>query len=710
MKLPLAGLILLCPTLAGAQNPNEPRTTFPAATELVTVDVVVDDRQGSPLLGLKAEDFTVTEDGVPQEVTAFEAVTRPSTGQATNRDPSAKFTIPDLTPRVSSNVDAAGREGRTFVVVFDELHLDLAEAGRGRQAVAELLRTGVGDHDRVVLVGTAEGTRWTAGLPEGREALLSVLGRLQGRRVGEMQKDAISDYEAMRIDRDSDPIVTERVVRRFKATGAIHVETRLRGDSADQGESLGPDRETVRARAAQVYARSAAQDETTLGILERAVASLSAVRGRKSVILVSGGLVQDGHLDGFRRVVVEARRANAALYFLDARGLTAASSSLSAESGVAVDFNDLGSTLTEGREQSEGSEGLAADTGGFSVRNENDLKGGIARIARESASYYLLGYAPVNKRADGRFRKIQVKVAREGTKVRARRGYYAPGGTTRAPKAAPETRDAAMQRSLDSPFDLGEVPLRAIAHAFEETQPGKVRVFVTVEADIRGLAFEERGGSAKDTLELLLVIANRETGEFHRFDQQFEMSFRPETRARYAKTWFPIAREAPLVPGGYQARIVVRDKNSGRIGTLTHDFEVPKSTGLRLSTPILSDRLREDGPDAGRTPEPVAYRTFAPTGMLHVRFEVYGAAKDAATGRPHVTAGFSIRRADGRFLGAAPETPLAPGPDGGLVRTLGTSLEGVPAGRYELIVVVTDLAAGQVAEAREPFEVEPKVP
>ena len=192
MKLPLAVLTLLCPTLAGAQNPNEPRPTFPAATELVTVDVVVDDRQGAPVLGLRAEDFTVTEDGVPQEVTAFEAVTRPSGSQVSSpRVPDGapsggglEFTIPDLTPRVSSNVDAAGREGRTFVVLFDELHLDLPEARRGRDAVAEFLRSGAGDRDRVVLVGTGEGTRWAARIPEGREALLSVLGRLQGREVG----------------------------------------------------------------------------------------------------------------------------------------------------------------------------------------------------------------------------------------------------------------------------------------------------------------------------------------------------------------------------------------------------------------------------------------------------------------------------------------------------------------------------------------------
>jgi VWFA-related protein len=685
----------LSPWAAGGRQTETP-PSFPAGTELVTVDVVVLDKQGLPVSGLGREEFSIAEEGKPQELAAFEAV---------DLRPPAPSAVAPLLPalRPSSNVGGAAF-GRSFVIVFDELHLTPAEANRGRAAVTEFLKTGVVERDRVTLVGTSEGAFWSTRIPEGSDTLLQVLGRLQGRRFLEDARDEMSDWEAMRIERERDPIVTDRVARRFIASGAVRQETRQRGE-ADTGADREGQRIDVRARASQVYARVEAQNEATLGVLERSFASLGPVRGRKSVILVSGGFINDPRDGGLRKAVTESRRANAALYFLDARGLTADTSSLSAESGVAIDFNDLGSTLTEARERSEGTEGLAADTGGFSVRNQNDLKGGIARIARESASYYLLGYAPQNKRADGRFRKIEVKVAREGSKVRARRGYYAPGGTNRAPKAAPETRDAAMQRSLDSPFALGEVPLRAIAHAFEETQPGKVRVFLTVEADIRGLAFEERGGSAKDTLELLLVIANRETGEFHRFDQQLEMNFRPETRARYAKSWFPIAREAPLVPGGYQARIVVRDKNSGRMGTLTHDFVVPPLAGLRLSTPILSDRLREGGPEAGRTPEPIARRTFAPLGMLHVRFEVYGAAKDKGTGRPNVTGGFSIRRADGRFLAAAPETPLVPGPDGALARTLGTPLEGVPAGRYELIIVVTDVAGGQVAEAREPFEV-----
>jgi hypothetical protein len=184
------------------------------------------------------------------------------------------------------------------------------------------------------------------------------------------------------------------------------------------------------------------------------------------------------------------------------------------------------------------------------------------------------------------------------------------------------------------------------------------------------------------------------------------MSLQPETRARYARTWFPIARELKLAPGAYQARIVVRDRNSGRVGSLAHAFEVPRISGLRISTPLLSDRLREATGES-RTPEPTARRTFAPTGVLHCRFDVYGAAMDPSTGQANVTAGFSIRRSDGRFLTAAPPTPLKPGPEGSLTRALGLPLEGVPAGHYELIVVVTDIAGGTAAEAREPFVIEP---
>jgi VWFA-related protein len=696
--------VALTATSVGAQTqaPPERRApqatgtpSFPAGTELVTVDAVVQDKKGEPILGLTAADFTIKEDGVIQGVQAFEAVDRPA------QVPPSGTAVP-VARRTSSNVDAAARVARSFVFVFDERHLDPAEAQRGRVALTRFLETGVGAGDRVTLVGTRAGVAWTARLPEGHEGLLQVLNQLQGRRSGEFVRDAISDYEALRIDRDSDPIVIDRVARRFVATGGIHRDARLPGDPPDRGENLDSERGLVRARAAEVYSRVATDNETTLALIERSLDGLAAVRGRKSMILVSGGFVHDPHLGSFRRVVTAARRANAALYFIDARGLSGAPSAVQADSGVPTDFNDLGSTLEESREQSEGSESLAADTGGFSVR-DNDLLGGLERIGRESTSYYLLGYKPAEVRADGRFRKIEVTVGREGARVRARRGYYAPDAADKTRRV--EAGDAALQRAVNSPFELADVPLRATTHVFGEAAPGKSAVLLTAEADIRGVAFATRGGTAKDTLELLLVVTNRESAEFYRFDQQFEMSFRAETRARYEATWFPITRKLELVPGSYQAKIIVRDHNAGRLGSLTHDFDVAAPDGLRLSTPILSDRVREETPGA-RVPEPIARRTFAPSGVLHCHFEVYGAATDPKTGEPDVTAGFAIRRSDGRFLTAMPETPLRAGPDGSLARTFGTPLEGAPPGRYEMIVLVTDVAAGRATEAREPFVIE----
>lgn len=687
-------LLAMAPAVMARPQATEPSPSFPGQAEVVTVDVVVTDSSGAPVPGLRQGDFSVSEDGVPRNIVAFEAIDREA----------APVSTPALEPRTSTNHISRGHGAAGFVVVFDGLHLDPAEAARARKAVAAFLDAGVADGDHVAVVGTADGTRWTARMPEGRGALLQVLSRLQGRRVGEAVRDAMTDYEAMRIDQERDPIVTDQVMRRLLATGEIQHDTTLPRESSTDTNEVVAWRSLTQSRAAQVYARARTRTEQALGIIERSLEALAGTPGRKSLVLVSGGIGQDPRLSAFRRVVSAARRANAAIYFIDVRGLVAATTGLQADVNEPLTSQDLsaGAGLDEIREASEGSEELAVDTGGFVVRDRNDLGAGLARVGRESRSYYLLGYTPPSRAADGKFRKISVKVHREGLTVRARRGYYAPGGGETPPR---ETRDAAIQLALDAPFDLSDVPLRALAQVFGDVGKGRLQVLLTAEVDIRGLAFAEEAGKARDTIEALVLVARRDTGEATRFDQQFELSFRPETRARYDRTWFPITREVELAPGAYQAKIVARDRNNGRLGSLTHAFEVPEPSGLRVSSITLSDRLREEGKGAARAPELTARRTFPPSGLLHCRFEVYGAAKDAQ-GRPQATAGFSIRRSDGRILTAVPESPLTPGPDGALARTLGISIEGAPPGRYEAIVVVTDVVAGRAAEAREPFVIE----
>ncbi len=158
------------------------------------------------------------------------------------------------------------------------------------------------------------------------------------------------------------------------------------------------------------------------------------------------------------------------MYFVDARGLAALGPAQTAEAAAPTDLQDTSLALGALGVGAEGSESLAADTGGFSIRNRNDLAAGAQTIVRESSSYYLLGYAPP-VRGNRRFRRIEVRVAREGVRVRARRGYD-PAAAGAPPR---EGRDEALQRAVDSPFDLDGIPLRAAAHVFGETAPEECR-------------------------------------------------------------------------------------------------------------------------------------------------------------------------------------------------------------------------------------------
>jgi VWFA-related protein len=73
---------------------------------------------------------------------------------------------------------------------------------------------------------------------------------------------------------------------------------------------------------------------------------------------------------------------------------------------------------------------LSEATGGrmFQVGKKLSLKEVFQIIQDEMRSQYALGFVPSNREHDGKFRKLEVKVAPKGLKVQTRRGYYAAGG------------------------------------------------------------------------------------------------------------------------------------------------------------------------------------------------------------------------------------------------------------------------------------------
>jgi VWFA-related protein len=689
------------PGSAASQAPPAAQPTFETQVELVTVDVAVVDKKGQSVRGLTRDDFVVAENGAPQTLTSFEAVVVPEVPRT--EGPAPRRAV------VSTNVVADNRRGRNFAVVFDDVHLSAMQAQRARGAVAAFLQEGVGEGDVVTLVATSGGAWWTARMPEGRDALVAILKRLDGRYVPDPSPDRITEYEAMRIEEYQDEQMGWYVKRRFDAYGAVGQEKDARGvrpaDAITSTPGMIP--EVVRMRAREVHLLATSRNRITLQLMKRVIESMEGIKGRKSMVLVSQGFVYDVQNPHMKEVTLASRRHNVPIYFIDTRGLQALPDQFTAAFGRAVEAQDVVAALADLTREAEGSEALALDTGGFVVKNSNDLSGGISRVSNESRAYYLLGYNPTDLKRDGKFRRIEVKVRppkAKGLNVRARRGYYAPlpGQVAESSK---RNADPAIGHALDSPFEIPDVPLRVSSFVFDEVALDQISVQLAVEIDVRGLAYQQDADRSTDALAFLIEAQHRESGEYYRYDQKIELNLLPETRRKLEQTGYQVAREFTLPPGGYQAKIVVRDLNSGRVGSVVHEFEVPKVESLRVSTPVLSDSLEQDT-DGNRRPVLQVRRSFATDAVLYCQFSVYGARKEEGGSlMPRVRAGYEIRRTDGAVFKRTDPTPINPTSVGALLRLHGIGLRGAQPGEYELVLTVRDDLAGQSVEVREPFEI-----
>ena len=676
-----------------AEAGQEAPPRFGAEVEQVIVDLVVTDREGDPVPGLTQDDLAVTEDGVPQQIVTFEAVNLPE-------EPTPLSTA---LPRISRNTEPAAQSGRIFVIVFDDLNLSPYRAHDAKAAVASFLTYGVREGDSVTLVATSGDAWWTARMTSGRDKLIDIVKRLDGRRIPDTSAERLTDWEAMRIYIHQDRHVTQQVMERFENFGV---------QLLDQGDPQNPTTGTVLdpllgARVREVYFEARTRNQATLEVLERVLNGLASAKGRKSVILVSEGFIYDSNLVEFRRVSAASRRANAAIYFVNARGLEGMPVEFSAEFGPAPASADVGFALTSLSSLDDGSEALADESGGFTVRNTNDLDSGIQRIARETRIYYLLGYVPANTARDGSFRKIEIKLKDgRGLSVRARKGYYAPsaGGTVEV--GAKEGIDPIMQAALDSPWAEDGIPLRMTHYVLGERTTGNADVVLVVELDVDALRFEEKDGRHASEIEFLLVDAHPQSGEYYRYDQTVTMSLRPATRERLSRTWYPIVREFELRPGDHQARIIVRETATGLIGSVIHEFSVPALDGFRVSTPILSDTPRPGAAGTGPQPQPLARREFTQGGELVCQFEVYGAAKDE-TGMPRVAQGYKVLRPDGTVYKQLPQSLIDPTSLGSLARLFVVSLDRAAPGQYEMVLSFSDELSQKTLELHEPFTVVP---
>jgi VWFA-related protein len=709
----LTGLAaVLLPPLAGEGRAQAQETppTFPSGVELITVDAVVLDHNGRPVPGLTRDDFVVKEDGRPQPIVSFEAFEV----SAVPEEPEA------VAPAVVAS-NAPRGTGRAFAIVLDDLSIAPTRITAARETAERLIERYVHDGDLVTVATTSGDAWWSARIPEGREDLKAVLARAQGRHVDVPTVDWMTDYEAFWIanyeDSTSATALTPgtSVTLPGRATGG--------GGAAPEPVPPGSIKERVKQRweraswcvqpycDARVRHRAVEMDRArrtrvrlTLACVRRALEALAPVRGRKSLLLLSDGFLEDFGSDE-RAVAAASREANTAIYFVDVRGLVAMPGWGDASSvGPPPDERERTAVgFEEANLESAGAEGLADDTGGFSVRNTNDLSGGVWKIAAESRVFYLLGFYPPAGRSPREWRKLRVEVKRPGLTVRARRGYTLRSEMVSLRPAAPGSKQTAVDplvvRSLDSAHEETGIPLRAIAYVEEPRAGDVVHLLLAAEVDAAAVA---AGGAGGARLEVGAQVAMRDRGLVFRQDAAMTLA----GAGGESPAWREFTRDFEVPPGVAQVRLVVRDPASGAIGSVQERLEIPFPGELRVSTPVLTDRILA-GASPGDRPQPAlaAHRVFPGGGGLYCEYEVFGAARPG--GAPaRVTAGFQIRASDGTVVRGAPPTPITPDGSGRVVRLVGASLEGVAEGSYELVIDVQDERTGERVVRHEPFALE----
>jgi VWFA-related protein len=682
---------------AGAQEP--PAAVFPARSEAVTVDVVVLDAQGRPVKGLTREDFIVREDGSPRTLVAFQevvpgAVETEAAGEATAVD------------TVATNDDARPDRGRMFLVLFDDVHLTPLEARRAQDALNRFLDSAVHAGDHVTVQATSGGTRRSARLPEGLPALHAWVAARKGLRVPDDPRGRISNWEAHRVVVLNDEKLATEIARRLREVGLIadHMDTAASRGGVGGGTlrdfQLGDkDKDSevtlVRAQAAAIYTQSTAHARAALGSLRDALDALSVAEGRKTVLFVSAGFFHDPAEPLFATVADAARRANAAVDFLDARELTGLADNTSIEMERVTDPRDH-AVYQRDLHDAEGTESVALETGGLVLRGR--LEDALDRAARESEAYYLIGYEPTWTRADGSFHKIDVEVPRPGVTVRARRGYHATAPSSTAGGIHPDVR-----RALESPLEATAIPLRLASYVLGPSEGGKALVVLAGTADGGYVTWTPKDGRFTGGLETDFRVTPVAGGEPRDRERRIALNVAGEEHAAALAEGLPLLGDFDLAPGRYLARLVVRDEGSGRLGSVFHEIEVPGS-GFRLSTTVLTDTVRADA--AGQaTPIPLARRTFDSGKKLYCSFQVLGATPDPGSGAPRVTFEVAVFRSDGTALARSPSQPLSPGPGGALGRTLAVSLEHAAPGEYDFVLRARDERTGEVAQQRERFRV-----
>jgi hypothetical protein len=240
-------------------------------------------------------------------------------------------------------------------------------------------------------------------------------------------------------------------------------------------------------------------------------------------------------------------------------------------------------------------ETMATETGGHAVLNTNDYEAGITQVFRENSSYYLLGFQPTNTKADGKLRRVEVKVNRPDVEVRARNGYYAPepikvAEAAKAASASPlATAMASLLPNPDMPMQVTVAPFARVRTAEEaklkdKDKPKNDDKLTTTIAITLGAKQNARPESASakivEDVELLTSAFTPDGTSRGSSRQTAHLSVKQGAAGLFG---YEVHTRLNLAPGRYELRMAMYSGSLEKLGSVFTDIVVPDFTSAPLS-------------------------------------------------------------------------------------------------------------------------------
>ena len=596
-KLAALALVGITP-LSFAQvpaKPEIPQAPIRVSTELVLVNVVARDKKGNPVRDLKQSDFTLYEDGKKQQVLTFdfEDVDQLAAATGPTISGAAPGTLLHSSKKAPPTLEAKDR--RLIVLFFDFSAMEPEEIDRSVDAAKKFVTEELQPADLIALVSLSTNMHVDCDFTDDRDKLNAMLSS-------------------------------------YTSSQGQGFDNGAAGSSEGTAETSG----------------SYTEDDTDLNTFTAdrklvAIQSLVQVLGKlpqkKSVVLFSNGITQTGvdNQSALRAATAAAVKANTSIYSLDIRGLQAfppggeaQNASLhgqSAYTGASV-LNDLNGNAASQDTLAT----LSADTGGKAFFDSNDFSGVFTQVQKDSSVYYVLGFTSTNGAKDGRYRHLKVTVSRPDLKLDFRSGYYAGRDFEHLNRA---DREQQLDDELSAQLPRVDVPVYVGASYFRKDEshyylavslvvPGSQIPFVTEKdkdnatIDIIGEVLESGKfpvGHLRDTVKL----AVESTREVRRKNVQYNTGF-------------------VLAPGNYHLKFVLRENQTGRMGSFETDVHIPdlRKSPLKMSSVLLSS-LRVPAAAKKNTGNPLIQdqmelvpnitHVFTPDQHLYLQYEIYDPSK-----------------------------------------------------------------------------------